>query len=38
MTIEGKSALIIEDEAISVLPVAPPVFAYWMQITGLEDR
>jgi long-chain acyl-CoA synthetase len=29
---------IIEDEAISVLPVAPPVFAYWMQIPGLEDR
>ncbi len=29
---------IIEDEAISVLPVAPPVFAYWMQVPGLEDR
>lgn len=29
---------IIEDEAISVLPVAPPVFAYWMQIPGLEER
>ncbi|MFL6106025.1 MAG: class I adenylate-forming enzyme family protein [Marmoricola sp.] len=29
---------IIEDEAISVLPVAPPVFAYWMQLPGLEDR
>jgi long-chain acyl-CoA synthetase len=29
---------IIEDEAISVLPVAPPVFAYWMQLPGIEDR
>ncbi len=29
---------IIEDEAISVVPVAPPVFAYWMQVSGLEDR
>ncbi len=29
---------IIEDEAVSVLPVAPPVFAYWMQEPGLEDR
>src|SRR6476619_3647989 len=28
----------IEDEAISVVPVAPPVFAYWMQVPGLEDR
>jgi long-chain acyl-CoA synthetase len=29
---------IIEDEAISVIPVAPPVFAYWMQVPGLEER
>jgi long-chain acyl-CoA synthetase len=29
---------IIEDEAISVVPVAPPVFAYWMGVPGLEDR
>ncbi len=29
---------IIEDEAISVVPVAPAVFAYWMQVPGLEDR
>ena len=29
---------IIEDEAISVLPVAPPVFAYWMQVPALEER
>ena len=34
---EGSLDL-IEDEAISVLPVAPPVFAYWMQLPGLEDR
>jgi long-chain acyl-CoA synthetase len=29
---------LIEDEAISVLPLAPPVFAYWMQVPGLEER
>jgi len=29
---------IIEDEAVSVVPVAPPVFAYWMQVRGLEER
>ncbi|HET7682998.1 MAG TPA: AMP-binding protein [Marmoricola sp.] len=29
---------IIEDEAISVVPVAPAVFAYWMQVPSLEDR
>jgi long-chain acyl-CoA synthetase len=29
---------IVEDEAISVLPVAPPVFAYWMQVPALEER
>ncbi len=29
---------IIEDEAISVVPVAPPVFAYWMGVPGLEER
>jgi long-chain acyl-CoA synthetase len=29
---------IIEDEAVSVLPVAPPVFAYWMQVPALEER
>ena len=34
---EGSLDL-IEDEAISVVPVAPPVFAYWMQVAGLEDR
>ena len=30
---EGSLDL-IEDEAISVVPVAPPVFAYWMQVAG----
>jgi long-chain acyl-CoA synthetase len=36
---EAEGSLdLIEDEAISVLPVAPPVFAYWMQVPGLEDR
>ena len=34
---EGSLDL-IEDEAISVVPVAPPVFAYWMGVPGLEDR
>jgi long-chain acyl-CoA synthetase len=29
---------IIEDEAVSVVPVAPPVFAYWMAVPDLRDR
>jgi long-chain acyl-CoA synthetase len=29
---------IIEDEAITVLPVAPPVFAYWRSVDNLRDR
>ena len=29
---------IIEDEAITVLPVAPPVFAYWRSVENLRDR
>ena len=29
---------IIEDEAITVLPVAPPVFAYWRGVENLKDR
>lgn len=29
---------IIEDEAVSVVPVAPPVFAYWLPVDGLRDR
>lgn len=34
---EGSLDL-IEDEAVSVVPVAPAAFAYWMQVPGLEDR
>jgi long-chain acyl-CoA synthetase len=34
---EGSLDL-IEDEAISVVPVAPAVFAYWMQVPSLEER
>ncbi|WP_310961421.1 class I adenylate-forming enzyme family protein [Nocardioides terrisoli] len=34
---EGSLDL-IEDEAVSVVPVAPPVFAYWMQVPSLEER
>lgn len=29
---------LIEDEAISVLPVAPPVFAHWIRVPSLEER
>lgn len=29
---------LIEDEAISVVPAAPPVYAHWMQIDDLADR
>jgi long-chain acyl-CoA synthetase len=29
---------VIEDEAVSVLPVAPPVFAYWQAVDDLGDR
>jgi long-chain acyl-CoA synthetase len=29
---------LIEDEACSVVPVAPPVFAYWLPDEHLEDR
>jgi long-chain acyl-CoA synthetase len=29
---------LIEDEACSVLPVAPPVFAYWRDVEGLRER
>jgi long-chain acyl-CoA synthetase len=34
---QGTLAL-IDDEAISVLPVAPPVFAYWLPIDDLRDQ
>jgi long-chain acyl-CoA synthetase len=29
---------IFEDEAVTVLPVAPPVFAYWRSVENLKDR
>ncbi|WP_246372111.1 class I adenylate-forming enzyme family protein [Nocardioides pelophilus] len=29
---------LIEDEACSVVPVAPPVFAYWRDVDALEER
>jgi long-chain acyl-CoA synthetase len=29
---------LIEDEACSVVPVAPPVFAYWREVQGLRER
>jgi len=32
------SLAVIEDEAVTVLPVAPPVFAYWQAVHDLEDR
>ncbi|SFC21276.1 long-chain acyl-CoA synthetase [Nocardioides terrae] len=36
---DPQSALdLIEDEACSVVPVAPPVLAYWMQDPTLEER
>jgi long-chain acyl-CoA synthetase len=35
--VEGSLAL-IEDEAISVVPVAPPVVAYWMAVPDLRER
>jgi long-chain acyl-CoA synthetase len=36
---EPQAALdLIEDEACSVVPVAPPVFAYWLPIEHLAER
>ena len=36
---DAEEALdLIEDEAISVVPVAPPVIAYWMQVPSLSER
>ena len=29
---------LIEDQACSVLPIAPPVFAYWRDVDGLRER
>jgi long-chain acyl-CoA synthetase len=34
---EGSLA-VIEDEAVTVLPVAPPVFAYWQAVPDLRAR
>ncbi len=34
----GGSLDVIEDEAVSVVPVAPSVLAYWMSVEDLEDR
>ncbi|MGZ4437377.1 MAG: AMP-binding protein [Nocardioidaceae bacterium] len=33
-----ESLDVIEDEAVTVLPVAPPVFAYWMSVPDLRER
>jgi long-chain acyl-CoA synthetase len=35
--VEGTLAL-IEDEAVTVVPVAPPVLAYWMSVPDLRER
>ncbi len=32
------SLTVIEDEAVTVLPVAPPVFAYWQAVHDLRER
>jgi len=34
---EGSLSL-IEDEAVTVVPVAPPVLAYWMSVPDLRER
>jgi len=34
---EGTLTL-VDDEAVTVLPVAPPVFAYWQAVPNLRDR
>jgi long-chain acyl-CoA synthetase len=35
--VEGTLAL-VEDEAVTVLPLAPPVLAYWMHVPDLRER
>ena len=35
--VEGTLAL-VEDEAVTVLPVAPPVLAYWRAVPDLRER
>ena len=32
------SLAVIEDEAVTVLPIAPPVFAYWQAVHDLKER
>ena len=32
------SLAVVEDEAVTVLPVAPPVFAYWQGVPDLRER
>jgi long-chain acyl-CoA synthetase len=33
-----ESLSVIEDESVTVLPVAPPVFAYWQSVPDLGER
>jgi long-chain acyl-CoA synthetase len=35
--VEG-SLVVTEDESVTVLPLAPPVFGYWQQVPDLRDR
>src|SRR4051812_22986002 len=35
--LEG-SLTVIEEQSVTVLPVAPPVFAYWQAVPDLRDR
>lgn len=34
----NDSLSVIENEGVNVLPVAPPVFAYWQDVEDLRDR
>jgi long-chain acyl-CoA synthetase len=33
-----ETLAVVEDEGVTVLPVAPPVFAYWQDVPGLGER
>jgi long-chain acyl-CoA synthetase len=35
---ERGTLAVIENEAVTVLPVAPPVFAHWQRVADLRDR
>jgi len=35
---EQGTLAVIEDEAVTVLPVAPPVFAHWQRVPDLRER